>query len=109
MNSVGLRLPVHLAWRFWHPATGELRFDQHLAGELPARPSTSCFEVNRLGCCNMSGLTISNSVHVQIHLGCHNPRDQVNPLISFFGGPVGNFRTSIRTRENVPKSLIPLV
>ena len=43
---------------------GSLRahVDQHLSGELPGRPTESWFQVNRLGCCNVCGLTISTRV-----------------------------------------------
>ena len=97
---------------------GSLRahVDQHLSGELPGRPTESWFQVNRLGCCNVCGLTISTRVQGQTHPRCHSQRDHVlqpPPPHQVSSGDLPDlsavFCTPIRTKEHLPKSLLPMV
>ena len=93
--------------------------DHHLSGELPGRPPEQWFREHRLACCRVCGLSLSTRVQGQIHPRCYNQFDQQHP--SHYDTNTRPYDTTqlptlhtifcanIRTKEHLPKSLLPLI
>ena len=92
--------------------------DQHLSGELPGRPPEQWLREHRLACCRVCGLSVSTRVQGQIHPRCYHQYDQQHSLNNNGNGlqydttlpsPHTIFCANIRTKEHLPKSLLPLI
>ena len=103
----------------WNTAAGlRTHGDQHLSGELPGRPPEQWLREHRLACCRVCGLSVSIRVQGQIYPRCYQQYDQQHPLNNNGNGPQHDttlpslhtiFCANIRTKEHLPKSLLPLI
>ena len=104
----------------WNTVAGlRAHVDQHLSGELPGRPPEQWFREHRLACCRVCGLSVSTRIQGQIHPRCYTQYDQQHRPPYDGNGRYHDttqlpnlhtiFCANIRTKEHLPKSLLPLI